>query len=154
MIAPTLLPVSRHFTLPDEVPQAAQLFRVVRSGVFGARRFTAGEIAWVESGATDGDSVVLVALGFGRPRFGRVLGRRLLGATGEPCLASRWEVAGQVCGVLRPAGAEWAVERLVESDHSISTVGEESSRRSSSVVSEEPIEEPLSSQLSLFQSAA
>ncbi|MEZ4319464.1 MAG: hypothetical protein R3F61_18255 [Myxococcota bacterium] len=96
--------------LPSGTPASIQVFSVVRDGEFAGRRFRSGELAVVEGMPEEGDAVVLVAVGPGRPRLGRVVGNRLMGDRGEPCLMSRWEVAGRVAGVIRPVGTGWAVE--------------------------------------------
>lgn len=98
--------------VPSGFPLEGRLFEVVRGGVFGGRTFAEGELLWAGATAEEGDRVVLVARGPGRPRLGCVRGRQLLGDHGEPCHTSRWEVAGKLLGVVRPVGAGWAVERL------------------------------------------
>jgi len=110
MSAPSIRPATVPFGSPMGFPPMRQVFSVERDGLFGGRQFHAGELALVDGVAEEGDLVVLVAAGPGRPRLGRVVGNRLLGDRGEPCLMSRWEVAGRVVGVIRPVGTGWCVE--------------------------------------------
>lgn len=109
-------PALRVQTVPfagaPDVPSSVQAFSVVRDGMFAGRMFRSGEVALVHGGPEEGDAVVLVAQGPGRPRLGRVQGNQLVGDRGEPCLMSRWEVAGRVIGVARPMGAVWVIEHF------------------------------------------
>ncbi len=95
-----------------DVPETVRMFSIVRDGWFAGREFRAGEVALVHGTPEEGDAVVLVAAGPGRPRLGRVQGLQLVGDQGEPCLMSRWEVAGRVIGVARPMGTVWVIERF------------------------------------------
>lgn len=110
MASPSMSSETLHMQLPEAFPEGARLFRVTRDGSFDGRVYRAGELALVDGSPGEGDSVVLVAIGHGRPRLGRVAGTQLLGDQGEPCHLSRWEVAGRLRGVVRPVGAGWAVE--------------------------------------------
>ena len=114
MSAPSLRPATLDSALSRSVPAGVQVFSVARDGDFGGRRYRAGELAVVEGVPEEGDPVVLVAVGPGRPRLGRVHRNQLLGEHGEPCLMSRWEVAGRVVGVIRAVGTGWAVEMFAQ----------------------------------------
>jgi hypothetical protein len=116
MLVPSLALHEAPLALPHGLPFGGRLFRVAHGGQFGGRRFQAGELALVGGIPQEGDAVVLVAIGPGRPRLGSVQGRRILGDRGEPCLTSRWEVAGRLLGVLRPVGTGWAVELVHQGD--------------------------------------
>jgi hypothetical protein len=109
MHAPLLNPSSRRFHLPGQ-PHAAIAFEIRTDGRVDGRAFSSGEHLLLEPGAQDGDAVVLVATGPGRPRLGFVRGATLVGDRGEPCARSRWSVAGRIVGVARPLGADWRVE--------------------------------------------
>ncbi|MCB9677020.1 MAG: hypothetical protein H6737_18025 [Alphaproteobacteria bacterium] len=111
MFAPSLRNATLGFEAPSTLPVGIRVFGIVRDGEFAGRHYRSGELAVVVGGVPEeGDAVVLVAVGPGRPRLGRVQGNRLIGDRGEPCLMSRWEVAGRVEGVIRPVGAGWAIE--------------------------------------------
>jgi len=62
--------------------------------------------------ARQGDDVVLLPCGHGRPQFGRLDGIRLLGAEGEPCHPARWQVAGKIVLAYRQQSDGWMVELL------------------------------------------
>ncbi len=108
--APSLRAASPSHARPAGIPSSAQVFSVARDGEFGGRSFRSGELVIVSGTPEQGDSVVLVARGPGRPMLGRVDGLRLLGDHGEPCLLSRWSVAGRLVGVVRSVGSRWSIE--------------------------------------------
>lgn len=110
MAVPALTRISPTTPRPANLPAGVQAFSVARGGEFAGRRFSEGEIALVGGAVEEGEALVLVALGHGRPRLGTVRGSRLIGDRGEPCLTSRWEVAGRLLGIARPVGAGWAVD--------------------------------------------
>lgn len=70
-------------------------FVVVRDGAWAGGSWSAGEVVVCRGEARDGDVVVLVARGHGRPRLGRVVGGELFGDAGERCHPARWRVAGR-----------------------------------------------------------
>ena len=107
---PFLRIASPQHARPAGIPATAQVFSVARDGQFGGRSFRAGELVIVAGQPEQGDSVVLIANGPGRPMFGQVDGHRLLGMHGEPCLLSRWQVAGRLAGVVRSVGTRWSIE--------------------------------------------
>ncbi|MCA9569952.1 MAG: hypothetical protein KC656_19035 [Myxococcales bacterium] len=112
MNTPSLVPAADAFPLPATFPVGTRVFDVRRDGAFAERVFRTGERLLVDGAGSVGDPVVLVARGPGRPRLGFVARDGLVGDRGEPCLASRWEVAGRVIGVARPLANGWSVERF------------------------------------------
>jgi len=101
-------------TLPElpELPVAPGVswFLVSEAGRFGERCWQRGEVLVCRGEARPGDTVVLVARGHGRPRIGRVDGRRFVGDQGEPCHPVRWASAGPIVGSLRPRSDGWVVD--------------------------------------------
>jgi hypothetical protein len=91
--------------LPESVRSGrTPAFLVVTEGTFEGKFYPAGVV--LVSGLGDAnDAVILVARGYGRPRFGTIADGRLYGDAGEPCSAARWMSVGPVAAVLHPARA-------------------------------------------------
>ena len=143
MRAPVLAPLdSLHSSARRSLPPLAdgptvEHFAVVREGICAHGQWGAGEVLVCRGEARDGDKVVLVARGHGRPRVGSVRKGRLYGDAGELCHPGRWRVAGRLVATWRPRGEGW-VCTLLDSDDEL---GSSSVRSTTS--------EP-STQLSLF----
>ena len=109
MAAPVLNPIANLLIHPGVLSDTrcaeAMTFVVVQSGVFNGRPWNVGDVVVCQGMATDGEAVVLVARGMGRPRLGTVAGHRFYGDCGEPCSRARWEAAGRIVAVL-PAQVE------------------------------------------------
>ncbi len=89
-------------TIPSDTATTLH-FRVSRSGACGGRLFHLGaDLEVATRTPVDGEPVVLVPRGPGRPRLGTVRKGRLYGAAGEPCAPAWWTVAGPVRSI--PSG--------------------------------------------------
>jgi hypothetical protein len=89
-------------------------FVVTRSGRFGGRLWREGDVVVCSGEPGDGEQVVLVARGHGRPRLGSVRGPHLFGDAEEACHPQRWRAAGRIQAVHRRAMAGWVVEWVAE----------------------------------------
>lgn len=74
-------------------------FRVIEAGAYAGQLFRVGDIVECRRQASVGETIVLVAKGAGRPRFGKVTLDGLLGDGGEPCSPGRWQAIGAVVRV-------------------------------------------------------
>ena len=90
---------------------ADDVFVVVSSGEFDGQRYRVGDVLICRGEAVDGEAMVLMARGHGRPRMGRVLGDALFGEVGEPCSAARWRAAGRIVTVLQGDTSSLSVVR-------------------------------------------
>lgn len=79
-------------------------FRVMEAGTFAGRSFRAGDVVECRRHVSVGETIVLVAKGAGRPRFGKVTLDGLLGDGGEPCSSGRWQAIGAVVRVIPNCG--------------------------------------------------
>lgn len=96
-------------------------FAVLRDGACPAGSWAAGEVLVCRGEPRDGDTVVLVARGHGRPRIGQVIRGQLIGDAGERCHPERWRVAGRVVGTWRRRVEGW-VCGLVEAGEVVAPV--------------------------------
>lgn len=87
-----------------------QGFVVVRDGRWQSSQWRVGDVVVCRGDATQGDDVVLLPAGHGRPQFGSIKGIRLYGAEGEPCHPARWHVAGKIVLAYRQQSDGWMVE--------------------------------------------
>ena len=83
------------------------IFEVVISGERDGRQFDLGELVLTSGEAMDGDDIVLVPAGRGRPMFGSLDDGVLRGASGEARSGSRWVIAGRIIGTYRQTGRDW-----------------------------------------------
>jgi hypothetical protein len=107
ILAPALdsLPAPCLRALPEAVRSGRiPAFLVVSEGTFEGTFYPCGAVLVTGLGDAD-DSVILVARGYGRPRFGTIRDGRLFGDADEPCSAARWMSVGPVAAVLHPARA-------------------------------------------------
>ena len=74
-------------------------FRVIEAGAYAGQSFCVGDVVECRRHASVGETIVLVAKGAGRPRFGKVTLDGLLGDGGEPCSPGRWQAIGAVVRV-------------------------------------------------------
>jgi hypothetical protein len=89
--------------VPDlKSDEVIAVLQVVRAGSFWGRDFGLGELVVCTPGCTSERMVVLIAQGYGRPRFGAVSEGELMGDSGEPCSRARWRAVGPVAAVLSP----------------------------------------------------
>lgn len=114
MAAPRIIQTNAHAHpgLPD---LGGDAFEVRHAGEFGGRSWERGVVLFCSGSRADDALVVLTARGRGRPRLGRLDGPRIWGDAGEPCSAARWQVAGTVVAVARPAAGMpggWLIEAL------------------------------------------
>ena len=115
MSAPVLLSLAdAHAVVRQGLPplsggDSVAHFVVVRHGECVHGQWGAGEVLVCRGEARDGDLVVLVARGHGRPRVGTVRGGRLYGDAGEPCHAGRWTVAGRLVATWRQRDGGWII---------------------------------------------
>lgn len=113
MRAPVLTPIeSLHPAARSALPPlangpAVEHFVVVREGDCTHGHWGTGEVLVCRGEPADGDRVVLVARGHGRPRVGTVRKGRLYGDAGEPCHPGRWRVAGRLVATWRARGEGW-----------------------------------------------
>lgn len=112
MFAPALMLSTTPLHLPANLPDDVIAFEVLRGGSFNGHVFRSGDQVLVHGVPEDGDEVVLVTTGRGRPRFGSLERQRLLGDQGEPCSMDRWAAAGRLLAVARPVPGGWTVEDL------------------------------------------
>jgi hypothetical protein len=108
--APTIRPLNEPVT--GVTQPGVRLFVVTSEGRFGGCTFATGEVLVCRGEARSADLTVLVARGHGRPRLGSVVGTRLVGDAGEPCLPERWQAAGKLVARYRHAAHGWVVELL------------------------------------------
>jgi hypothetical protein len=94
-------------------------FIVTRDGHCSQGSWGAGEVLVCRGQAADGDAVVLVPRGPGRPRVGRVQGTRLIGDAGEQCHHSRWRVAGRLVATWRQRTGGWLCELIDTDDNAL-----------------------------------
>jgi len=104
MSTPTLAPIASAHA------NGVQLFVVRREGEFGGQSYEAGQVVVCRGTPRCGEVVVLVALGHGRPRLGRVEGLGFTGDAGEPRDPARWVAAGKVVAAIRKRPQGWVVE--------------------------------------------
>ena len=114
----SLHPAARSALPPLADGPSVEHFAVVREGICAHGRWGAGEVLVCRGEARDGDKVVLVARGLGRPRVGSVRKGRLYGDAGEPCHPGRWRVAGRLVATWRPRGEGWVCTLLDSGDES------------------------------------
>ena len=145
MSAPVLLSLAdAHAVVRQGLPplsggDSVAHFVVVRHGECVHGQWGAGEVLVCRGEARDGDLVVLVARGHGRPRVGTVRGGRLYGDAGEPCHAGRWTVAGRLVATWRQRDGGWICALTDGDDGSVPVAS---------------VPSPPSEQLSLFGIAA
>ncbi len=116
MVAPRLIRIEdAHRALVSRLPRLpqgrdVQVFVVVREGRWQSGLWSVGDVIVCRGEAGEGDDVVLLPAGHGRPQFGTVQGIRLYGAEGEPCHPARWHVAGMIVLAYRHQADGWMVE--------------------------------------------
>jgi hypothetical protein len=107
ILAPAVesLPASCLGALPEAVRSGRiPAFLVVTEGMFDGVFYPTGAV--LVSGLAEAcQAVILVARGYGRPRFGTIRDGRLYGDAGEPCSTARWMSVGPVASVIFPARA-------------------------------------------------
>ncbi len=116
MAAPNLLAIhnARPHTLArlPALPRSPALtsFLVTRSGRHCGVDYGVGDVVVCADSARHGDEVVLVACGYGRPRFGHIAGVEIIGDVGERCHPGRWRAIGKVVGVMREELGGWVLQ--------------------------------------------
>jgi len=116
MAAPRLIPIEdAPRALVSSLPRLprgrdVRAFVVVREGRWQSSLWRVGDVVVSRGDANQGDDVVLLPAGHGRPQFGSVQGIRLFGAEGEPCHPARWQVAGKIVLAYRQESDAWMVE--------------------------------------------
>lgn len=113
----TVHPDSRSALPPLTTGPAVEHFVVVREGSCAHGHWGTGEVLVCRGEPADGDQVVLVARGHGRPRVGTVRKGRLYGDAGEPCHPDRWRVAGRLVATWRVRGEGWVCSLTDTSEH-------------------------------------
>lgn len=121
----------------------SEVFVVTQAGEFAGVRYGAGDVLLCRGDSMDGEPVVLVARGHGRPRLGWTREDELFGDMGEPCSAARWRACGRVAAVMRATASSLALVR-----------GPTARRRSERGQVRGPVALAERDQLSLFTSAA
>ncbi len=86
----------------------------VAPGVLDGVAWEPGQRAAAIPGVLDGDAIVLLPRGRGRPMAGRLAEGFLLGPWGERCAPQRWDVAGRLVGPFRRAGRRWQPAQPVQ----------------------------------------
>lgn len=79
-------------------------FRVMEAGIYAGQSFRVGDVVECRRHVSVGETIVLVAKGAGRPRFGKMTLEGLLGDGGEPCSPGRWQAIGAVVRVIPNCG--------------------------------------------------
>jgi len=82
---------------------SATLFEVLQAGTWNGEWYEAGERILCGGVPRNGDPVVLVPSGRGRPVLGRRVGLGWTGASNEPCSPRRWRAAGVAQRIVRSA---------------------------------------------------
>ena len=130
-------------------------FSVTCSGLFEGLNWKGGDRLILDGRTTDGDLILLISKGRGRPRLGVIREGQILGDSYEPCSTSRWAVAGRVVAVVGRNGDVRVLNgRRVHGHQGVNEKGTGVGGRRAAVAMVPSRLTPSSRQLSLFAESA